>query len=375
MDFIKKNWGLLLYSLGCLVLAVFIGLKISQAAKEASAKRKGLEEQLQWFSEVTKDKIKLTKENEKAAWANKDQAERKFDELRRTLATKYRIEPRHPATSVEAVRNLQDEIRAMGRILESAEPPVDFSKCPALSFQARAQSKDLPSMDDVPKIFRQLRIVQEVVRIVAQSHVLALDSIDRPMDLALIEEDLYTATPVQMVVTGTADQVQNFINKMTTEANYLFFLRKLSVDTADVAPNGALGAAAAPASRGGMPGGMGMEGAMMMEGAPGMGMPGMPGMPAMGMPGMPDMGMGPGAAGRSTRTARSRRPATGGPEGAMPGGAMPGPEGAFGAPGATGTTAAEPKWREDLRAFEAQLPLTAELRFDVIEFNQPEANQ
>ena len=259
----------------------------------------------------------------------------------------------------------------MGRTLDSAEPPVDYSACPAFSFQARAQSKDLPSMEDVPNIFRQLRIVQEIVRIVAQSRLQSLNGIDRPMDLTLIEEDLYTATPIRLTVTGTPDQVQTFINKMTTEANYLFFLRTIYVDTADLAHNGALGAAATPGSSSSPGGGRGMEGAMMMEGAPGIG-------PDMGMP----MGPGgfPGAAPRAARPPRFRRQAAASPEGAMPGmmpgmmpGAMPGPAGAFGVPGTPGVTADEPKWRDDLRAFETQMPLAADLRFDLIEFNQPEA--
>jgi len=365
MDFIKKNWGLLLYALGCLILALLIGYKISVAAREAGANRKALEEQLEWFRQVRKDNVKLTNENEKAAQDNRDRAERAFEDLRRTMATKYRIEPRHPSTAVEAVRSLQDEIRALARTLDAAETPVDYSRCPAFSFLLRAQSKDLPAKEDIPLIFRQLRIIQEVVRIVAQSHLQSLDSIERPLDLAVIEEDLYTATPVVMTVTGTPEQVQTFINKISTEANYLFFLRTLAVETADQAANGAIGSIAAPAVGAGMGAGMG----------PGMGMMD----PAMGMMD-PGMGMEPamGAGGGAPRASTFRRPGRRGQAGAgmdpaagMPGMDMPGMEGAMGRTGAAGN---EPRWRDDLRPFEADRPITATLRFDVIEFNQPDAN-
>jgi hypothetical protein len=208
MDFFKKNWGLLLYALGCLALAVVIGVNISRAAVQASTKHKALDEQLEWFKGVKKDNLKLSKENERAAQDNRDRAERKFAEVRLTMASKYRIDPRSPATPVEAVRKLQEELRTTARMLDEADPPVDYKGCPALSFGPRAISKDLPAMEEVPQIFRQLYIVKEIVGIVARSHLYSIVNIERPMDLAVIAEDLYTATPVNMTVTGTADQVQ-----------------------------------------------------------------------------------------------------------------------------------------------------------------------
>jgi hypothetical protein len=355
-----------------LVFAVVVGLRIGQASVQASGRRKALEEQLQWFQGVQKENVKLTKENERAAQDNRDRAERKFTELRQAMATKYRVDPRHPATPVEAVRSLQEEIRAMNRTLETAQPPVDFSQCGYLSFQARAASRDLPAMEDVPKIFRQLRLVQEITRIVAQSHLQRLLSLERPMDLTLIEDDLYTATPIVMTVSGTAEQVQDFINKMTTEANYLFFLRTLSIETTDQAPNGALGAAG-PATGAGQAGagamGPGMEGAGMMN----------PGMPAGGMMepgGFPT----PGGATPAFRPARPRRSSArdagaARPPGAMGPGGMPGPEGAMGMGGRTTSVPEEPLTRDALRPFALQTPVTAELRFDLIEFNPPEASQ
>ena len=43
--------------------------------------------------------------------------------------------------------------------------------------------------------------------------------------------------------------------------------------------------------------------------------------------------------------------------------------------GRTGTAAQEPMWRDQLRAFVQDALVTADLRFDLIEFNQPEASQ
>jgi hypothetical protein len=411
MDFIKKNWGLLLYGLGCLALAVVIGRNIHRAAKQASAKRQALDEQMQWFDGVKKDNFKLTQENESAARDNRDHAERKFTELRQDMANRYHIDPRSPPTPVEAVRELQSELKAIGRMLTEAEPPVDYQACPYFSFDARAASETLPSMEDVPKIFRQLRIVREIARIAAAAHLVSLDSIARPMDLNVIEEDLYTATPITLTVSGTADQVQTFINKMATEANYLFFLRNITLTTLDQAPNGAVGASGGAAgAAGGLPGG-GLPGKGAVPGGgglPGRGgaLPGGGGLPGRGgaLPGrggaLPFAGPGPAmgggvpgmgnelpGAGRAPRVARRAGPAGAGlpgvpgavpglPDRAGPAGAampgLPGP-GGVGIAGATGATD-EPMYREQLRAFVPDALVTADLRFDLIEFNQPEAD-
>lgn len=400
MDFIRKNWGLLLYSLGCLVLAGVVGFKVIQARRFAAAKQKALTDQLQWFDGVKKDNIRLSKENERAAQDNRDRAERTFTDVRQTMASKYRVDPKNPATPVEAVRALVAELGAMNRMLDTAEPPVEYANCAYLSFEKRSQSKDLPPMEDVPKIFRQLRIVGEIVRIVRESHLVSLNAIERPLDLTVIEEDLYTATPVILNVTGTADQVQNFINAMVTPVNYLFFLRNISISTPDQAPGGALGGASSTGGTG-MPMGPGMEGGMSPSGGMGPGGSGPGG--AMRTGSGPGAAMGPmmeggpsGGASRPAKAPRGRRGASttpgagtasgmpgmspagmpgmspAGMPGMGPGAMMPGM--ATGQPGTSGVAAAEPMLREDLRVFMQDNLVTAELRFDLIEFNQPEAS-
>jgi hypothetical protein len=406
MDFIRKNWGLLLYALGCLILAGVVGFKAKQAHSLGAGKRKALDEQLRWFDDVKKANVRLSKENETAARDNAENANRDFTTVRQDLASKYRVDPDHPATAVEAVRALRDELIKTRHMLDTAEPPLDYRNCAYLSFENRAESSDLPTLEDVPKIFRQLRIVQEIVRIACDAHLGSLNAIQRPMDLDVVAEDLYTATPIMLDVTGTADQIQTFINKMATEANYLFFLRNLTLETPDQAPNGALGGASG--ASGVVPsGGQGTEGGMG-PGGPGGPTPGMrpgsgPGATGPAGPGamMEGGGMGPGTAGammaapaatgnRPARAPRGRRPAATaagpspagtpatmgpgamGPAMAGPGARMPGAT-LPGGGDATGAVSEEPMVREDLRVFMQDNLVTAALRYDLIEFNQPEA--
>jgi hypothetical protein len=224
-------------------------------------------------------------------------------------------------------------------------------QCQYFSFDKLALSKKLPPEDAVPKIFRQLRIIQEVVRILGESELTTVEEIKRPMGLQTLEEDLYTVTPLKIVVLGRADHVQAFINKMNSESNYLFFLRKIDLLTTDQAPGGVLsGKDATPANRGGgMTGGGG-------EGAGGMMDPGMGG------------GMEGGAA-EMTMGGNNRRPGRG----------MRAPEmtGEMGADDNGGGARKEetdgPMTRQDLLAFEPNRMLNAELSFDLVEFIPPNA--
>jgi hypothetical protein len=351
MVLLKKNWGLLIYALVCLGLSAFLGLKISAAEKTARENQKKLKEQLSFFDGVKKDNIKLNEDNQRIAQANRDLAEAKFMQLRRTLAGKYRIEPDPPPTAVEGVRRLQQEIRRMTKKLEEADIVIG-QQCQYFSFDKLAMSRKLPPESDVPEIFRHLRVVQEIVRLIGESEVMQVERIDRPMGLQRLDEDLYTVTPLTIVVTGRPEQVQTFINKMNSESNYLFFLRKVDLLTADQAPGGILSGKDTGVRGGGGPGmdGMGPEGAgMMMD--PGMDM----GAPEMGGE-MPGMAMG----------GRGRRP-TGGPN-------MMGPDmGGEGMPGARRGNAelTGPLTRQDLLAFESGRALNAELRFDLVEFIPP----
>ena len=351
MEFLKKNWGLLIYAVVCLVLAAFLGLKINSAEGGARENNKKLEEQLSFFDSVKKDNIKLNEDNQRIAQANRDLAESKFMELRRTLAGKYRIDPDAPPTAVECVRRLQQEIRRMTTKLEDADIIVG-QQCQYFSFDKLALSKKLPPISDVPEIFRHLRIIQEIVRLIGESEVISVERISRPMALQRLEEDLYTVTPINLSVTGRADHVQTLVNRMNSESNYLFFLRKVDFLSADQAPNGLLaGTDAGPAKRGG-----GMD--AMMGGPEGEGMMD-PGMMGMG----PEM-MGMGQPGRMRRPAMPRNDMMGadmGPEG----------EARTGQQDQDGEILTGPITRQDLIAFEPDRAINAELRFDLVEFIPP----
>ena len=108
----------------------------------------------------------------------------------------------------------------------------------------------------VPKILRNLRIVQECVRLIGESGVKQMTRIQRPMGLRVQEEDLYTVTPIDLVVIGSVESVQRLVNLFHEQSRFLFFLRNISLQAQDQAPQGMLsgfgtGSGGEPGARGG----------------------------------------------------------------------------------------------------------------------------
>jgi hypothetical protein len=222
-----------------------------------------------------------------------------------------------------------------------------------LSFDLYAKSDTPPNPKQMPELFRQLKIVEEIVNLVVASKVAVLASIARPMDLEKQTEDLYTFIPITLSVQGTSESVSNLLNRFHTSSKCLFFIRKVEISSQDQAPDGVLGGTGMTGGGTGAGGGMPGGGGGMMDGGPGGGMMDHGAMgPGGGMPGagMPGAGM-PGAG--------------------MAGGDMMRGEGGM---GATGATMPVLLTREDLRAFK-QRYIQADIRLDLVEFITPDEEQ
>lgn len=149
------------------------------------------------------------------------------------------------------------------------------SNCSFLSFDRIARTRRPPKRSQVPEIFRQLSIIKEVVRLLSASKVEKVLAIDRPMGLENIQEDKFLSTPLHLRIVGKAEDVQGLINSFYSDAKYVFFLRKITLQTEDqVQSDGKLSGNMESGMGGAGMGGPGMGGAdmgMAMGGA-GMGM-------------------------------------------------------------------------------------------------------
>ncbi len=347
MDLLKKNLGLIIYAIVCLVLGVLITIGIKKASGTAKELQAKVAQQTTFFQNVRKNPYTISKNNLLVARENSDAAEKRFHDLRVWLATKYAVQKSPRMTSVECIEMLRKELERMQEYLRQKNILLGET-ARHLSFDSLAQASVLPPHSQLPLIWRQLQIVQEVVRLVAAAGVMEFNHLRRPMGLKVLEEELHTVTPVKIRVIGSLDDVQGLVNSFHSDSKYMFFLTYLSVESQDQAPRGrisGIGDQAPDARDSGMDGGMGMG---MDEMGMGMGM------------GMDEMGMG------------------------RDGGMMQ-PGGRLGRPGMRddgsddrrriGLDDEEEKpTRKDHLVF-TDRPVVAEMRFDMLEFVQPESEE
>ena len=83
MDFVKKNWGLLAYSIMCLAIAVLFGIKMKDAASRASEHGGKVDEQLSFFDDIREAQIKLDRDNLAVAQENQELVEERYARFRR----------------------------------------------------------------------------------------------------------------------------------------------------------------------------------------------------------------------------------------------------------------------------------------------------
>jgi len=372
MDFLRRNIGLLSYGGVSLVLAVLIIIGIRSAGKTAADREKKVRRQMDFFKKVETSEVTPSRANCDTAEENLSLVQDKFYDIRHWLFQTYTVPREAPPSAVECVRTLQDVIRQMRAELLAKE--ISVGNCKFFSFDSLATSRTLPPSADVPAIMRQLKIVREIVRLVGLSGVAEISNIGRPLGLNVLEEDLYTITPLELSVLGEYPKIEELVNKLQRDSQYLFFLRNLAIGTKDQAPGGRppgftgkgaggpAGGAAAPrpgaGGMGGMPGMMGGAGPGAMAGEAGMEQMGV----EAGMDVPPDAGMA-GEAGFGGAFPAARGAAV-----------TPAAPAAAEAAAAEEVAPAENMTKEQLEVFEPRM-FNASFRLDLVEFREPKKEE
>ncbi|HOG49133.1 MAG TPA: Amuc_1100 family pilus-like protein [Lentisphaeria bacterium] len=344
MDLIKKNWGFLVYAIICLVVGIVLIVQCVRAGKTLKEAKNQHQQEMAFFDSVKKANLKLSPENINRAEQNKKLAEEQFQAFLEQLKKQYRLQVNLPRDPIEAVRTLRDEITAIRRRLD--EKGITYGQgASSFTFDYYAKLDTLPPVTDLPKIFRHLKLIKIVIENVIEAELLSIDAITRPLNMQIMQEDLYTYTPIEINVTGSLNNTQKFINQMNSNKNCLFFLRELELIAPDELTD--VGATLKDALFGtGATGGMGMGiggGGEDFE--------------AMGM----GMGMGMGGPQRpgGRQPGRQFQPA---PD------MMPGEAGPLVNRAAAGTMAGPPPKRQDLLVFMPK-QVSWRIRFDMVDFN------
>ena len=233
MEMIKKNIGFVVISLICFLLIGFFVMKCRNTNEKLIVSKGEYEKMLNYLDGVGKKKIKLTDENLKIAKQNSSITTDGINRVHKTLMERFKIKYNVPIDSASALRELKDAIHQMQVQLEENgvkyNPNLEY-----FSFGGIARSATLPLKDDLPYIFRQLTIVQEVVKVAIDSKVITINDIRRPLNLKVHEEGDYTVTPIEVTVTATLENGQAFVNAMSNQENFLFILRTIEIKAPDV---------------------------------------------------------------------------------------------------------------------------------------------
>ncbi len=238
MEFLKNNWGFLLLAIILCGAIVTCSVFCVSANKELTKQRADVKSKTDYLDSVAKKNIKLNEEDVEIAQKNQKVAEQGIEALKKDIKTRFKLEYDVPETEIEALRVLKDELAKMRKMLDEKE--IDYAQgVEYFTFEDIATSTQPPNKDDLSQIFRQLTIVKHMVDVAAKAEVDSIESIERPMGLAVPEEGIYSFTPIEIKFYATSEKAQRFINMMSKADKFLFFLSYLDFygydETTDIA--------------------------------------------------------------------------------------------------------------------------------------------
>jgi hypothetical protein len=84
------------------------------------------------------------------------------------------------------------------------------------SFGFEEFEKRIPNSEERKMVLRQLRVVQAMVGVVAESGLASLESIERPVDLPMLQHDLFEYYSFKIGVAGEMESIRRLLNGLHT---------------------------------------------------------------------------------------------------------------------------------------------------------------
>ena len=256
MDFIKKNWGLVLCSAIFLAVVGFLGVMIYSERQKYNASEKAISTLDGNFSKMNKAgwKVDRKRENAIVAEKNADVAKGHYDDIVRKLFEHSAFElPELPENYITAQERLDSELRAMQvEVLREKinwqEAVMDSStRRPGGRFIALSkQATPIPNAD-FPAIFRQMLIYKKLVSHIIGANIKTVNAVSFPRWLKTEDAGEYTITPVIISVESDLKNIQKLVNGLTNDATMLFVIRSMNFsvpNTADDSGRGSFNEAA-----------------------------------------------------------------------------------------------------------------------------------
>ena len=173
------------------------------------------------------DKQKNAAQKEKADDKPKDaravaEAKKKAEEKEKAAAEKKVIEEKK-AEMDAGKSTYQVEKEKRMKIIKDQSVPEYFM----FNEYVFNRESGLRSKKEKRDCFRQLILLDAIIRILRKSEIKTLNSIDFPCGLEVIDGDKYKSTPVAITVTGKPECVEAFLNLLNANENYIFYLRDI----------------------------------------------------------------------------------------------------------------------------------------------------
>ena len=236
MEFVKKNWGLLVCSAIALIIAIFIVVKIFGAKGRRDAEIAKTDGHISFFNKLKQAGFNLTEDskgeipNLRQSKANAAIAEEQFQELSRYLGQRYAFPVTVPQNSPEAMREIREQLSSLTQFNFDNKMEVHGV---AVEYTAILQRGTLQDTEIKP-VFRNLLATKEILKIIADSGVKYVNYIRWPMGFTSRDEGTYVVTPVNISITAEPDVAQNFLNKMTDAPKMLFYIKDIVIDAPDM---------------------------------------------------------------------------------------------------------------------------------------------
>ncbi len=234
MEFLKKNWGLLICAIVFIALMVFQMMQIMKYQKEFAANESTVEEADKWFKQMNSAGWKVTPnennvlENAEIAMANKEMAVGHSEEIQRQLIKRYSFRPTLPANYVQAQEELDrrlsiitDYLLVQNKIQWNCGTPIG-----GLFYSLAQQPEPIPQ-SDFPNIFRQLMVYERLLHHIVGAGVKNIYTLEFPRGLVSEEEGNYTITPIIISVEADAATIQKLVNNLSYDNTMLLFIRNM----------------------------------------------------------------------------------------------------------------------------------------------------
>lgn len=235
MDFLKKNWGLVLCTMIFIILTGFLAYMIFREtgnyklAKAECEKLDGNFKKMNSTGWKVKCDASNRLENAIIAQGNEEKARSHYEKLRNELYRRYAVTTENlPENDNQA----KEELARQLSILRSnvARKKIEWREetgGPGIFFIGLRDKSAPLAPDEYPLIFRQLQIYVKLVNHIISSDIKTVNFLTFPRQLKTEDSGDYTVTPVKLSVESNGAKLQNLVNSLTDDPNLLFFIRSM----------------------------------------------------------------------------------------------------------------------------------------------------